>query len=84
MPEIPSAAERSLAGRIAALSRWGQLDATDRTVATAKARAALEAKFLREADGDSKRAKSIRQAYYARLQKASADARRRRSAGDAA
>jgi hypothetical protein len=51
---------------------------TDRTARTAKPRAAFEATFLREADGDPKRAESLRKAYYARLALKSVQARKRR------
>ena len=51
----------------------------DRTARTAKARKALEDKFLAEADGDPVRAESLRKAYYARLALKSAQARRRRA-----
>lgn len=70
------AAERSLAARVAAHQSWA--NTTDRTARTFNARNALEQKFLAEADGDPKRAKSLRKAYYARLALRSAQARRRR------
>jgi len=70
-------------GRIGAHTKWA--NTTDRTAATAPARAALEAKFLAEAGGDPKRAASLRKAYYGRLALASAKARRARAhGGDAA
>lgn len=85
-PEPPSEARHSAAvaasvlGRIGAHMKWA--NTTDRTAATAPARAALEQKFLDQADGDPLRAASLRKAYYARLALASAKARRaRRQAG---
>lgn len=69
------------------LSMWGQLAAheswaqtKDRAARTAPARAGLEARFLREADGDPARAESIRKAYFARLALASLLARQARKA----
>jgi hypothetical protein len=81
MPELTPEL-RTLRAQIAAHESWA--NTTDRTARTAKARKALEDKFLAEADGDSKRAESLRRAYYARLAFKSAQARRRRSGGDAA
>lgn len=68
-------------GRIGAHSRWAKTQ--DRTAATAPARAALEAKFLAEAGGDPVRAQNVRKAYYSRLALKSAQARRKKAAGDA-
>ena len=64
-------------GRLGAHISWG--NTKNRSARTANARAALEAKFLREADGDPVRAASIRKAYYKRLQIASARARKKAS-----
>jgi hypothetical protein len=79
-------AERKLAAAIAAHARWAV--ATNREMATAPARAALEAKFEREVDPDgilspaerSKRVANARALYYSRLALASAKARREASA----
>ena len=49
----------------------------DRSARTAKARAALEQKFLDEADGDPIRAEHLRRAYYKRLALKSAQSRRK-------
>ncbi len=73
---------RTAIGRIGAHTKWA--NTSDRTAATAPARAALEAKFLGEADGDPVRAASLRKAYYARLALASANARRNRGQAGAA
>jgi hypothetical protein len=73
--------EVSLQAKIAAHTSWA--NTTDRTARTANARRALEDKFLAEADGDPKRAESLRRAYYSRLALKSAQARRR-SGGDSA
>lgn len=78
MPEL-TPSERSLAGRVGALTSWGRT--SDRSARTAPARAALDAKFLVEADGDPQRADALRRAYFARLALLSAQARRRRRAG---
>jgi len=72
-----SPAERSLRGRLAAHTSWSRT--TDRSARTAKARKALEDKFLAEAEGDPKRAESLRRAFYAKLSLRSAQARRRRA-----
>jgi hypothetical protein len=69
-------AERSLRAQIAAHDSWAKT--ADRSARTAKARKALENKFLAEADGDPQRAASLRKAYFARLALKSARARRRR------
>jgi hypothetical protein len=50
---------------------------TDRTARTAPARAALEAKFLAQADGDPVRAEHLRRAYFLRLADKSARSRRK-------
>jgi hypothetical protein len=73
--------EVSLQAKIAAHTSWA--NTVDRTARTANARRALEDKFLAEADGDPKRAESLRRAYYSRLALKSAQARRR-SGGDSA
>lgn len=73
-----ASAAASLLGRIGAQVSWG--NTVDRTARTAPARAALEQKFLDQADGDPVRAASLRKAYYLRLAKKSADARRKRAA----
>jgi hypothetical protein len=70
-------AERSLRGKLASHTSWANTE--DRTRRTAPARAALDAKFLVEANGDPKRAESLRKAYYTRLAFESAKARRERS-----
>lgn len=64
-------------------SAWGRLGAhvswantTDRSARTAPARAALEQKFLDQADGDPLRAAHLKKAYYARLAIKSAQVRR--------
>jgi hypothetical protein len=57
---------------------------TDRNARTAPARAALEAKFLEQADGDPVRAEHLRKAYFLRLAAKSAASRRKTAGGDAA
>lgn len=76
---MPSEAERSLVASIAAHESWART--TDRAARTSKARAALDAKFLAEADGDPKRAEHLRKAYYQRLALKSAQARRKSREG---
>ena len=77
MPEL-SRGERRLRAQIAAHESWANTE--NRSARTAKARRALEDKFLAEANGDPKRAEHLRRAHYARLALASAKARRRRRA----
>lgn len=72
--------EQSLAKSIAAHTSWAKTE--DRTARTAKARAALDQKFLDEAGGDAQRAEHLRAAYYKRLALKSAQARRRRREAD--
>lgn len=71
-----SASEQSLARSIAAHTSWANTE--DRTARTAKARAALDQKFLDEAGGDPQRAESLRKAHFQRLALKSAQARRRK------
>jgi hypothetical protein len=72
-------AERSIGAKLAVHTSWA--NTKDRSARTANARRALEEKFLTEADGDPVRAEHVRKAYYARLAKKSAQARRRRAGG---
>lgn len=69
------ATERSLAARIAAEESWAAT--TNRSERTAPARAALDQKFLDDANGDAVRAAHLRRAYYARLALMSAQSRRK-------
>jgi hypothetical protein len=72
--------ERSLRARLAANTRWSR---EDPTLNAARARAGLEAKFLRQVDPDGelpaperrRRAECARRAYYQRMAFASARAR---------
>jgi len=70
---VPS--ERRLAARISAETSWAAT--IDRTARTAPARAALDQKFLDQADGDPVRAEHLRRAHFARLALKSAQARRK-------
>ena len=72
-----TATERSLRGKIAVHTSWGNTH--DRSARTAPARSGFEAKFLEEAGGDPQRAESLRKAYFAKLALKSAKARRLRS-----
>lgn len=75
-------AERKLAAQIAAHESWA--NTPDRSARTAKARAALMAKFEKQADPEgkllpaerAKRAEHLRKAHFKRLALASAKARR--------
>lgn len=67
--------ERQLAAQIAAHESWAQTP--DRSARTAPARAARDAKFLEQADGDPVRAEHLRKAYFKRLALKSAQSRRR-------
>lgn len=81
-----SPAERSLAGRAAALKRWSQTD--DRRAATAPARAGQLARFERQVDPDgslapderARRAEMARRAHMANMQRLAAKAKRERAA----
>lgn len=67
--------ERRLVAKIAAESSWAQT--SNRTARTAPARAALDQKFLDQAEGDPVRAAHLKKAHYARLALKSAVARRK-------
>lgn len=67
--------ERQLVASIAAHESWA--NTTNRTARTAPARAALDARFLLEADGDPIRAGHLRKAYFKRLALKSAQSRRK-------
>lgn len=71
--------ERRLVASIAAHESWAATP--DRTARTAPARAALDAKFLAEADGDPIRAEHLRRAHFKRLALKSAQVRAARKAG---
>jgi len=70
-----SPSESTLRGRIAAHESWA--NTPDRAARTAPARAALDRKFLDQADGDPTRAEHFRKAYFARLSLKSAQSRRK-------
>ncbi|HET9871231.1 MAG TPA: hypothetical protein VFP89_01380 [Propionibacteriaceae bacterium] len=72
---MPSASERRLVASIAAHESWAHTD--NRSARTAPARAALNAKFLAQAEGDPVRAEHLRKAHFARLALKSAQARRK-------
>lgn len=69
--------ERRLRASIAAHESWAATP--NRTARTAKARAAMAAKFLAQAEGDPVRAEHLRKAHFQRLALKSAQARRARS-----
>ena len=73
--------ERSLVASIAAHESWA--NTADPTKRTAPARAARDAKFLEQADGDPVRAEHLRKAYFKRLALKSAQSRRRKAEGGA-
>ena len=77
MPALDPA-ERSMIAQIAAHESWA--NTTDRAARTAKARAALDQKFLNQAGGDPLRAEHARKAYFVRLALKSAQARRKSAA----
>lgn len=78
MPAAQSG-DRQLVASIAAHASWA--NTTNRTMRTAPGRAALEAKFLAQADGDPVRAASLRKAYFRRLALKSVQARRAKAGG---
>ena len=63
-------------GSLGGLTSWA--NTKDRTARTAPGRAALEARFLREAEGDPIRAAVIRKLFYKRLALKSVQARKAR------
>lgn len=72
-----------IAHQIAAHKSWAKTP--NRNARTANARDAFEQKFLDEADGDPKRAESLRKAHYLEMAQKSAESRRRsRDAKEAA
>jgi hypothetical protein len=85
MSASPDPARRSLAGKIAANSRWSEVE--DRPAATAAARNAFLSKFETQVDPEgtlppeerARRAESARKAHFQRLALASAKARSRNS-----
>lgn len=81
MPSSIPPSEQSSFARIGAHTSWART--IDRSARTAPARAALDAKFLAEADDDPVRAEHLRKAYFARLALRSARARRKASENSA-
>ena len=75
---MPTESERRLRSQIAAHESWAQT--SDRSARTAPARAALDAKFLAQADGDPVRAEHLRKAHFKRLALKSAQSRRKATA----
>jgi hypothetical protein len=67
--------ERQLIASQAAHESWA--NTTNRSARTAPARAALDAKFLAQADGDPIRAEHLRKAHFARLTLKSIASRRK-------
>jgi hypothetical protein len=80
--------ERQLAGSIGGHESWARTP--DRTARTAPGRAKFEERFYRDVPADlpehvrDQMAQSARQAYFKRLARASVQARRKSTAGDAA
>jgi len=79
--------DRAVIARIAAAERWGRT--TDRTAATAKARAGLRAKYALEIDPDGRldqveldrRVDSLMKAHMLRMSRAAVAARAKKKAG---
>lgn len=67
--------ERTLRARIAAHESWANTE--NRSARTAPARAARDATFLEQANGDPVRAAHLRKAHFARLSLKSAQSRRK-------
>ena len=72
---MTSTSDRRIAAQIAAHESWA--NTTNRTARTAPARAALDQKFLDQANGNPVRAAHFRAAHYKRLALKSAQARRK-------
>lgn len=81
-PDPTVSAALSTLGRIGAHVSWARTK--DRSARTAPARAALDAKFLAQADGDPVRAEHLRKAYFQRLALKSAAVRAARKTGSPA
>jgi hypothetical protein len=78
MPSL-DAQRRTQAARIAAHQSWA--NTKDRTARTAPALAAMEQKFLDQAEGDPVRAAHLKKVYFGRLALKSAKVRRARKTG---
>lgn len=81
MPDAQPNSVLSQIGRYGAHVSWA--NTKDRSARTAPARAALEQKFLDQADGDPVRAAHLRKAHFQRMALRSAEARRARKSGAA-
>jgi hypothetical protein len=79
-PLPPKDPYRQIIGSLGGLTSWANTPTEDRGKRTQPARDALDAKFLREADGDPIRAETVRKLYYKRLAFASAKARKKTDA----
>jgi hypothetical protein len=77
---LPPDPDRQLIGSKGGHTSWANTRTEDRGKRTAPAGAALDAKFLAQADGDPVRAESFRKAYYADLAIQSVRGRRRKKA----
>ncbi len=78
---LTTTTEARLRSQIGAHESWARTE--NRSARTLPARMAAEARFLKLADGDPKRAESLRQAHYKRMALKSAQVRRRRNEGAA-
>lgn len=74
---VGTRAEMAARGRVGGLTTASRHDMSE---IARRARGGLDAKFLREADGDPDRAAVLRRLYFARLNLASVQARRRKAA----
>jgi hypothetical protein len=74
---VSTPTERRLRSQIGAHESWARTE--NRSARTLPARRALEAKWLKLAGGDPRRAESLRNAHYERMALKSAQVRRRRA-----
>lgn len=74
MSVIDPESDLTVVGRMLSHHSWA--NTTDRTARTAPARAALEQKWLDQANGDAARAEDLKRRHYAQLGRKSAEARR--------
>lgn len=74
LDEVQRRSDQRLRSQLGAHVSWA--NTVDRTARTAKARAALEQKWLDLADGDPVRAENFRKAHYLRMALKSVEARR--------
>jgi hypothetical protein len=69
--------QKQMSGRIGGNTRWSKVPQAARAAETLPARQGLEARWLREAEGDPARAANLKALHYARMSAASLKVRRK-------